>query len=165
MTDLRQWMNDLQATDPQLRERAAEALARMGEEARPAAIPLVRSTGDESESVREWAVAALEELGPPDAADCEPLAELANDDNPDVAYWAVTLLGRLQSQASSVAESLARIVSASPHLNVQQRAAWALGQIRCDSPRVREALQQAANSDDPRLARLAGQALTQIEAG
>ena len=86
----------LSATDAGARADAAEALARLGAEAREAAVALVRASGDRDSNVRDWAVAALEELGPPPAADVEPLAALATNPETNIAYWSCTLLGAAQ---------------------------------------------------------------------
>ena len=61
----------LHAPDPARRAEAAEQLARLGGDARPAAVPLVMACGDASEEVRQWAAAALEELGAPESQHVE----------------------------------------------------------------------------------------------
>ena len=56
-------------SDAKRRVEALRRFAQMGEEARPAAVPLVRLTGDEQEEIRQWSAAALEEMGPPAPGD------------------------------------------------------------------------------------------------
>jgi HEAT repeat protein len=152
----------LASDDVDARTDAAEQLARMGQEARTAAVALVRAAGDSAASVRDWAAAALEELGPPQASDIEALAALAGNPQADIAYWAVTLLGRAGDEAADVADAVAEALSAHPTIEVRQRAAWALGKFGARSTGVLAALRVAAASDEPRLARLAKQALAQL---
>ena len=82
------------------RAQAAEELAQLGSEARPAAVALVLACGDEAEEVRQWATSALEEMGPPEASDVGPLISFIEAKSPDVGYWAATLLGRLKADAA-----------------------------------------------------------------
>jgi HEAT repeat protein len=151
----------LQDKQVAVRAQAAEQLSRCGEEARNAAVDLVQACGDD-ESVREWAVAALEELGPPPKDVVEKLRSLVAHTNELVAYWAVTLLGRSGSDAAAVAPAFVSVLEMSPHLAVRQRAAWALGQIGNCSPATVAALERATSGPDPRLARLAAQAIEQL---
>lgn len=161
--DLSRWINELSAAEDARRLDAAEHLARLGEGARGAAVPLVRAAGDASESVREWAVAALEGLGPPDAEDTTALRQaIVTASHDDVAYWAVTLVGRLGVVGSPAVPELAKALQQADSMAVRQRAAWALGRIGPDAAAAREGLEQASGSDDPRLARLAANALQQI---
>ena len=99
--DTPQMIGALNSPDPAERSNAAEQLARLGPEARAAAVALVRACADEAEPVREWAVSALEELGPPSVSDLKELTFLLRDDNVDLAYWAATLLGRLGEEAAA----------------------------------------------------------------
>ncbi len=161
-SDLSQGMAALGSPDVEVRREAAERLARLGPEARPAAVPLVRACGDESEEVAQWAAAALEELGPPDAKDLEALAGLLRDAKADTGYWAATLLGRLGEEAGRAVAHLAAALDGGPELSVRQRAAWALGRIGPAARGAVEALRRAEASEDPRLARLAAQALKKI---
>ncbi len=144
------------------RADAAEALCRAGEAASAAAVDLVRACGDADDRVREWATAALEELGspPPDAT--TSLAELAGAGDPLVVYWAVTLLGRTGASAASAATLLAGLVDAATDMAVRQRAAWALGKIGPGASAARDALARASGNSDPRLARLATEALALV---
>jgi hypothetical protein len=152
----------LASADVEERSRAAEELSRLGTEAQPAALALVRACGDEAEEVREWAVAALEELGPPPATDVPALTALLDDASADVAYWTATLLGRLAAEAAPAVSALATALASSPYPAVRQRAAWALGAIGPAASKARLALNQAAASDDPRLADLAQAAISRI---
>jgi HEAT repeat protein len=161
-TDVSQLAAALGGGDPAERAKAAERLARLGADAQAAAIPLVRASADEAEEVREWATAALEELGPPEAGDRDALAGLLEDDHADVGYWAATLLGRLGREAAAAVGPLAEALSVDRATSVRQRAAWALAKIGPPAHAATDALQKAAASDDPRLARLAQRAIEQI---
>jgi len=152
----------LASADADERAEAAEKLAQAGTEAAAAAIPLVRACGDADERVREWSVAALEESGPPPPEAIATLATLAQQGVPLAAYWAVTLLGRAGEAAGSTAGVLAGCL-ASDDAAVAQRAAWALGKLGPAAAVAREPLRTAAQAADPRLARLAGEALAAIE--
>lgn len=160
-----------QLTSPEVisRREAAQSLASLGSDAAEAVRELVQAVADEDEQVRECATSALEESGdPPTEAEAFLIQQLASP-QPDVAYWAATLLGRLGGQARSAVAPLAHLLRESPHLAARQRIAWALGkimqQLGPDSldPSLRAELEQelraAAGADDPRLARLASEAL------
>jgi HEAT repeat protein len=153
-------IEQLSAAESDLRAGAAEALCRAADAARPAIVPLVKACGDEDARVREWAVAALEEIGEPASDTIPALAGLAGSGHPLVAYWAVTLLGR--SAAAEAAPSLTACLDVSCPVEVRQRAAWALGKIGPAAKGAFEALRRAQGDADPRLARLAGEALAAI---
>jgi len=152
----------LSASDANTRAQSAEQLAQIGPDAQPAAVALVLACGDEEEEVRQWATSALEGMGPPEASDVGQLVSFLQGRSPDVGYWAATLLGRLKSEAAAAVEALARAVAESPHLSVRQRAAWALGEIGSAAAAAVPALQKAAADPDPRLARLAQEAIGHI---
>lgn len=143
---------------------AAEALAALGEAARPAIVALVQVCGSQSEDVRNWCTAALEDVGAPAANQIEDLTLLAKSANSDVAYWAVTLLGRAGGQAASSVPTLIERLSDRSAPPVQQKAAWALGLIGPDDAGVVRALRSAAAGADAPLATQAEQALAKIRA-
>jgi len=160
--DISTLIDDLSSSDLERRRAAAEELSLLAAEARPAAVPLVRAAGDADEEVREYAVAALEELGPPDAEEAAALTELLADERLDVGYWAATLLGRLEEDAAGATSELAAATTSSPHLPVRERAAWALGRIGPAAEDSAAALESAAQTDQPRLSRLAKEALAKV---
>ena len=161
-TDVSQLASALTHADPAERSRAAEQLSRLGPDAGPAAVALVRACGDPTEEVREWIVAALEKIESPSAANVEDLASLTADENADAGYWAATLLGRLGEEAAPAVAALARAVSGDVAMAVRQRAAWALGKIGPAAAPAVESLREAATEDDARLARLARRAIDEI---
>jgi HEAT repeat protein len=160
--DVSQLAAALSSRDPAERTRAAEQLARLGPDARPAAVALVSACGDPAEEVCQWSTAALEGLGPPSPQDVETLASLLRSESPDVGYWAATLLGRLEDQGAPAVSRLADGVSGDLSIPVRQRAAWALGKIGPRAAAAIGALEAVAAGEDPRLARLAQRALGQI---
>jgi hypothetical protein len=87
------------------------------------------------------------------------------DENSDIGYWAATLLGRLEERAAPAVAALAAAISGPHEIAVQERAAWALGRIGPAAAPALGALTQAACSDQPRLARLAGEAIARIRSG
>jgi hypothetical protein len=139
---------------------AAEQLARCGEEAQPVAVALAFAAGNADEQVRQWVTTALEDVGPPRTIDIQELEYLvsAEDRHQDVRYWAATLLGRLGPTALSALPALVSALRAGQPAAVRQQAAWAIGKIGVTAD-ARGALQSAAADADPRLARLARQAL------
>jgi hypothetical protein len=162
MSDIASLAARLTDPDPAARLAAAEQLAQAGDAAASAAVPLVKACGDVDDQVREQAVAALEELGPPPTAAIDDLVSLVAATDPLTAYWAITLLGRSgQAAAAAVAALTARLGSTSAP-EVAQRAAWALGKIGPAAGSAAVALRTATASTDPRLARLAGEALAAV---
>lgn len=160
-TDLARLKTELTAGDGVRRAAAADTASRLGEEAQPLALALVRATGDAEESVREGVIAALEDLGPPRAEDAAPLAALLENPCAAIGYWAATLLGRLGAGASPQATALANTLAKGADMAVRERAAWALGEIGPKAASARAALEEAAKSGG-RLARLAGAALEKL---
>ena len=146
-----------------VRRDAAEKLAQLESDACGAAVPLVVTCETDDEPLREWATAALESLGPPEESDVAKLAALVGRPSLDVAYWAATLLGRLESKAAPAAPNLVQALITHPEMAVRQRAAWALGKIGPAAGAARDALAQAAQSPDRRLARLAREAIGHLK--
>ena len=165
MPDIQALVASLSSADAAARAEAAESLCRAGVDAVSAAVPLVQACRDD-EQVREWAVAALEELGPPPPTAIGDLVRLAGDDHALVAYWATTLLGRSGEAAAAATATLAASVEAglegSHDPAVSERAAWALGKIGPAAAAAKPALERAAAASDPRLARLAKEAIAAI---
>lgn len=160
--DVKALAAQLTSSDAEQRVAAAERLAQAGTAAAAAAVPLVRACSDGDDRVREWTVAALEDLGPPPTDAIDRLIAMANDPDPLTAYWATTLLGRSGQHAAAAVMALAACVESPADPAVRQRAAWALGKIGPAAAAAREVLTRAAAQEDPRLARLATEALAAI---
>lgn len=157
------WIDHLSSSDVILQAQAAEALAKMGPEAKPAAIPLIKHAGCEDETLREWVVSALESLGTPRVEDRDPLRALVSSECSEVAYWAITLLGRLGDSASAAVPDLVMALNENPHRHNRERAAWALGKIGPAAKAALPALHAAVKSDDHRLERIALLSIAEIE--
>jgi HEAT repeat protein len=156
-------ISELNSSDAEVRSNAAEALSRLGDDARGAAVPLARCVGDDNEEVQEWVVAALDGLGPPSASDLAALIDLLAQDTPDVAYWAATLIGRLCERVVAAVSALCAALKEDRPNFVRERAAWALGRIgRTAGQMAVAALKKIDDDSQPRLARLARRALDQI---
>lgn len=155
------WLMQLRSPDAAQRATAAEELSHLGEGAQPAALGLLVACEDEDPTVCEQAISALESLGPPALADLPQILPLTQSSATDVAYWAITLLGRLEAQAKAAVEPLTGCLAPQRPLAVRQRAAWALGRIGYAPAATLTALQQASQDPDPRLSRLALQAMQQ----
>jgi HEAT repeat protein len=159
-TDL--YISQLASNDASEQAEAAEALAQLGPDAQPAALALVRVCGCENDSVREWATSALEGLGAPPQNQLHDLVALVGSKSLDVAYWAVTLLGRLGDAAAPAVPALTDALQGAVEQAVKERAVWALGQIGPAAKPAIPALREAAASKQPRLSRLATEALAAI---
>lgn len=162
MPEIAQWIAQLSAADAATRADAAERLCRAGLDAAPAAVPLVKACGDEHDGVRDWAVAALEELGSPPPGAIGELTGLVGSGDALIAYWATTLLGRTGQAAAAATAALATALDSASDPAVAERAAWALGKVGPLAAAARPALERAASASNPRLARLAQEALAAI---
>lgn len=114
---------------------------------------------DENEEVRAWASDTLSSVDQP-ASDVGPqLAELTRHVNAPVAGWACKLLGKLGESATRFQSSLAAALTQHGEKSVRQLAALALKSVPNLKPETISALQSAASDADPRLSRLAADAL------
>jgi HEAT repeat protein len=162
--DVTELIRSLAGNDAAARQAAAERLAQLGPDAQAGALPLVEACATDDDALRESVTAALEELGPPLPGDVAKLSALVSHRSLDVAYWAATLLGRLKDHAAAAVAPLATALANHPETSVQERAAWALGQIGPAAADARPALEKAAGSSRARLARLAKEALINLPA-
>ena len=144
---------------------AAQELAGLGEKAQPAAIALIGACHSQDTEVREWSVAALEQMGPPSIEAVDSLISHIDNQEELADYWAITLLGRLGPDAAVAAECLGQTLENSSYSSVCQRAAWALRELGPSAKPAQDSLRIAAASSEPRLARLAQQAIEHIEEG
>ena len=144
------------------RATAAEHLAQQGSEAAYAACELTAACGDAG-AISDWAVAALEQLGPPPLSALESLVSLTQSEDPLTVYWAVTLLGRAGPEAAVHEQVLVTLLQHSKDLAVQEKAAWSLGRMQANSLGATQALQQASQSPEARLSRVAAKSLQQTQ--
>jgi HEAT repeat protein len=159
--DINSLVAQLEGYDLAQQLAAAETLATLGTQAQPAAVALVRAVSL-SDDVGEFCAAALESLGPPAADQISQLVTMADDCSGDVAYWAITLLGRAGPEAASGVSALVKVLQSDADLSVRERAAWALGKIGPSANSAEAALRTVAESSEPRLARVAKQALEAV---
>ena len=162
LAEIERLIVSLSGADMVQARNAAEELAGLGEESQGAATALVDASRSDDAEVCQWAVAALEQMGPPRAEDVDKLISQVDGVNELADYWAVTLLGRLGPQAASAAQCLGQTLEHSSYPGVCQRAAWALRELGPSADRAKAALERAAKSSDPRLVRLAQEALAQL---
>jgi hypothetical protein len=126
-------------------------------------VAVVLTMLDDDEEVRAWASDVLSAIESPQAAAAPQLAELTRHVNAPVAGWACKLLGKLGPQAKDHQAAVASALSSHPEVAVRQLAALALQSIPDLNQQTLEALQSAAASTDPRLSRLAKEALAAHE--
>jgi len=115
---------------------------------------------DSDESLAAWATEALENCGSPLETDIEFLSRSCNEHRGDVAYWACKLIGRLGPEANEHQKELTAALQSNQATEAtRQQAAIALGKLGALNEATRQALNEAAQSKDPRLSRLAQQSL------
>jgi hypothetical protein len=105
----------------------------------------------------------LEQLGPPPLSALESLVSLTHSEDPLTVYWAVTLLGRAGPDAAVHEQVLVTLLQHSKDLAVQEKAAWSLGRMQANSLGATQALQQASQSPEARLSRVAAKSLQQTQ--
>ena len=116
---------------------------------------------DENEEVRSWASDAMSNVESPSREWGAQLSELTRHVNAPVAGWACKLLGRMGADATSFQSSLVVALTKHASKSVQQLAAMALKSIPNWSQETLAAIQLAASDTDPRLSRLATEALAE----
>ena len=146
---------------PQERIQTLTLLAGLGDLAAPASVSVLDCLADDSESIREYATETLENMGPPRLQDAGQISERLNNEHAETAYWSATLLGRLRSNAADFVPHLMTALDHSASI-VKERSAWALGRIGSLALPASPKLEEIAKSDEPRLSRLASQALESI---
>lgn len=113
------------------------------------------------EEVRAWASDCLSQLDSIDHEASNEVAKHCEHPSPVVVSWACKLLAKC-SPADPAWESLiCQVLGGHDSVAVRAEAAGALGRLESLTPQTKQALAEAAESDDPRLSRLAGRALDQ----
>lgn len=127
-------------------------------------IELLVALQDSDEETRAWASDALQtlEVLPRELAD--QVAKSCLSPHAPVAAWACKLLTKLGSEATNYQSAIVACLNEHPVLSTRQQAALALASVPELGSVAIEALRRAADSDDPRLKRLATNALTSVEA-
>lgn len=140
--------------DPLVRERAAEALGRIGPAAAPAIQPLIAMFAGEDPYLGGAAALALGQIGP---AAVPPLVEALTDERENVRWSAAITLGRFGPSAAPAAPALVKALGEAKGA-IRACAAIALGAIGPKAaegvPRLTEALHDG-EEDVRRAARIA----------
>ncbi len=114
---------------------------------------------DENEEVRAWASDTMSNVEQPSSELAPQLAELTRHVNAPLAGWACKLLGKMGAQATPFQSSLVAALMGHAEKSVRQLAALSLKSIPNWTQETVAALKSAASDADPRLSRLAVDAL------
>lgn len=117
---------------------------------------LLATLASDEEELRAYAGDCLEQLAHLRIEDVDLLSQVCLDRNPVVASWACKMLGR---GGADVQRPLATALSQHASTAVKQQAALALQRVSPLTAESCTALENAAQDADPRLQRLAQQAL------
>jgi hypothetical protein len=116
---------------------------------------------DPIEETRAWAADCLQAVEEIDVAKAEEIAPLCEHESEFVVYWTLTMLGK-SGNVNAYQTQLTQALINNPSTVVRQAAASVLRQATAATAETRAALEQAATSRDPRLKRLAEQALAEV---
>lgn len=109
----------------------------------------------EDEELRAWASDALQGVALDDLTVADRVAEYCSHSTSAAALWACKLIGRLGDASARYELQLVSALQAHPDVVVRQQAASALGKQTSLKITTIAALEEAAESSDPRLSRLA----------
>ncbi len=122
-------------------------------------LELFATLQDDDEELRAWASDALQTIQTTPHEMAATIAEQCANANAGIAAWACKLLTKTGSRASEFQAAIAACLRNHSELHARQQAAQALSEISGLSPASITALEEATQSNDPRLKRLATQAL------
>lgn len=134
--------------DPNLRQGAVVALAKVG---KPAVRALIAALGDPNADLRLWAAFALGHLGPQAGPAVAGLTRAAGDEDGTLRAVAVESLGKIGPEARAAIPILVRTLK-DREPGVRQRSALALGRIRPDGKEAILALVEAIRDEPARQA-------------
>ncbi len=134
-----------------------QQLALEPEQAQSHMLSILSSLASDDEEVRAYASDCLEQIETPEPAALAQLASHCTAHSAPIANWACKLLGRIGTIACQ--GPLTAALNEHESLGVRQQAALALAKLANLQPGTIAALKQAALSNDPRLQRVAQQAL------
>lgn len=126
-------------------------------------IDLLGAMQSSEEESRAWASDALQTLEVLPCELADQVAERCGSPNAAVAAWACKLLTKLGSDATNYQSAIVACLNDHPVLSTRQQAALALASVPALGSAAIDALRRAAESDDPRLKRLASSALASTE--
>ncbi len=115
------------------------------------------------EESRAWASDALQTLEVLPAALADQVAEECLSPHAAVAACACKLLTKLGGGATNYQSAIVACLNDHPVLSTRQQAALALASVPALGSAAIDALRRAADSDDPRLKRLASSALASAD--
>ncbi|TWT61243.1 HEAT repeat domain-containing protein [Rubinisphaera italica] len=162
MNDAEQLAVELQSADIKTRQRAAEQLARMADEAGPALIPLLNAVGDADETVREWSVEALENLGTPPQQQIAILIDyLKSTKSTDPQWFALKILSRYGTEASEHFDLVTQFFSSDHPQNIRMQAIKTACKIASADQQqyLKDKLKKLTADEDPRIQHLANEEL------
>lgn len=122
---------------------------------------ILLSMADPEEENRAWAADCLELVDSISSTKAAEIAPLCQHSGEFVVYWTLITLGKL-GDVSAYQEQLTQALRTSTSVTVRQAAAQVLRLAQNASPATKDALKEASASPDPRLSRLAKQALAEI---
>jgi hypothetical protein len=111
-----------------------------------------------------WASDALQNVRTMDPHTARRVVTYCMHEAAPTAVWACNLIGRLGTEVSCYQDTLVEALTEHPEIGVRQQAAASLGKVSGLSAVARQRLAEAAESDDPRLRRLAQTALDKARA-
>jgi hypothetical protein len=116
---------------------------------------------DPVEETRAWAADCLQAVEKIDSTIAAEIVPLCQHESAFVVYWSVVMLGK-SGNVIAYQTQLTEVLRAGPTLTARQAAANVLRLAHGASQETKNALTEAASSSDPRLKRLAEQALSEI---
>lgn len=125
--------------------------------------PLLQTLQTDEEELCAWTTDALQGIEQVSDEFADLLSSYCMHEQAKCAVWACKLIMKIQSPASLQA-ALCRALTEHSSLGVRQQAAAALASVASPSSDTLSALEAAAASEDPRLSRLAAQALEKNKA-
>ncbi|HBN76770.1 MAG TPA: hypothetical protein DD473_13310 [Planctomycetaceae bacterium] len=153
---------ELQSADLKTRQKAAEQLARMADEASPALIPLFDAINDVDETVREWSVEALENMGTPPQQQIPALTDYLNrTKSVDSRWFSLKILGRYGTEASEHFDLVTHYFSSNHPQNIRMQAIKTACKIASADQQqgLKDKLKKLTADEDSRIQHLANEEL------
>lgn len=122
-------------------------------------VPLLQVVAGDDDERSGWAADALASIDVLDSLAASQVCPLCSSESVATAAWACKMLARAVPQVEAYEQAIASVLTGHGAISAQQAAAAALGSLPALSFESTVALRQAARSQDPRLSRLATQAL------
>ena len=137
----------IQEADSRVREKALDALRRLGREAEAAVPFLIEALKDQDSRIRRSAAATLGAIGPEAEAAVPALIEALKDDGFGVPGSAAEALGRIGPEAKAAVPALIEMLKDQDD-TVRSSAAWALGGIGLEAKAAVSALIETLKDQD-----------------